>query len=135
MQRSSKGCIGSFVLLLIFRILHGKFKFTEFMVETVREVVIQHSCRSEKLPDKEFSLPQNRQSYSCSFAGVSILKLSPILLTLQHRARSQNLYIILRFCQIPVFLINSQLPPLCAKLLIFFFLQKKELPFPPEVTG
>jgi len=40
MQRSSKGCIGSFVLLLIFRILHGKFKFTEFMVETVREVVI-----------------------------------------------------------------------------------------------
>ena len=43
-----------------------------------------------KLPDKEFSLPQNRQSYSCPFTGDSISELSLILLPFQHRAKASD---------------------------------------------
>ena len=101
----SKGAWGLSVQLRGMPHLHGKFNFTESILETAKKS-LYHSCRTE-LTRQGISLPQDRQSYSRRLSGIQFCA-STLDFQGQTPGRSQTQYIIFLILQSPVFLLNSR---------------------------
>ena len=89
--------------------LHGKFKFTESILETARESLC-HSCGTE-LTRQGISLPQDRQSYSRRLPGVRF-KACDSSSWRSGTGQASDPILRLSTQQSPVFLLNSRSPRL-----------------------
>ena len=120
----SKGAWGLSVQLIGMPHLHGKFNFTESILETVKKS-LYHSCRTE-LTRQGISLPQDRQSYSRRLSGIQFCA-STLDFQGQTPGRSQTQYIIFLILQSPVFLLNSRFFHFHDPIKTSFFFQKLNL--------
>lgn len=117
-------CMGSFRLAIIIPHLHGKFNFTESVLETVGKS-LRHSCGME-LTHQGVSLPQDRQNTAAVYLILVGSYSQPSICW--GTGQTSDLIRNLKIQQSLVFLLNSRFPVLYVTVVISRYLTAHLIP-------